>query len=66
MAGRPEVDANELLYLKRIGMLMKDIVQILCVTLYNTIGQSGSPTIFATYTDPALDTAIRGTASKRL
>ncbi len=59
-----EVDANELLYLKRIGMPMKDIARLLRVsrqTLYNTIRQSGSPSIFATYTeisDPALDAAI--------
>ena len=51
MAGRPssEVDANEILYLKRNGMPMKDIAQLLRVsrqTLYNTIRQSGSPSIF--------------------
>ena len=48
MAGRPssEVDMNALLYLKTIGMPMKDIAQLLGVsqqTLYNAIGQNDFP-----------------------
>ena len=55
MAGRPssEVDMNALLYLKTIGMPMKDIAQLLGVsrqTLYNAIGQIDFPDAYATYT----------------
>ena len=67
MAGRPpsEVDMNALLYLKTIGMPMKDIAQLLGVsrqTLYNAIGQSDFPDAYATYTsiyDSELDALIK-------
>ena len=56
---------NALLYLKTIGMPMKDIAQLLGVsrqTLYNAIGQSDFPDAYATYTsisDSELDGLIR-------
>lgn len=53
--GRPasEVDMDAVMYLKTIGLPVKDIAQLMGVsrqTLYNKIRKSGNPSAYATYT----------------
>lgn len=64
--GRPfsQVDMDTVRYLKALGMTVKDIARVLCVsrqTIYNRINSSANVTEFATYSavsDSDLDTLV--------